>query len=105
VVCTYTLCSIPDPVKALSEMRRILRPGGYSVERISNSMSSMKCIFGGRKYLAIITGALRVDCPSLSVLSRPPNDRNAPVAEVKFIPPLADLSKSLTLGGGLNQSP
>jgi len=28
VVCTYTLCSIPDPVKALSEMRRILRPGG-----------------------------------------------------------------------------
>ncbi len=28
VVCTYTLCSIPDPVSALAEMRRVLRPDG-----------------------------------------------------------------------------
>lgn len=28
VVCTYTLCSIPDPASALAEMRRVLRPGG-----------------------------------------------------------------------------
>ena len=28
VVCTYTLCSIPDPAMALAEMRRVLRPGG-----------------------------------------------------------------------------
>lgn len=28
VVTTYTLCSIPDPIAALKEMRRVLAPGG-----------------------------------------------------------------------------
>ncbi len=28
VVCTYTLCSIPDPMAALKEMRRAMKPGG-----------------------------------------------------------------------------
>jgi ubiquinone/menaquinone biosynthesis C-methylase UbiE len=28
VVCTYSLCNIPDPARAVSEMRRVLRPNG-----------------------------------------------------------------------------
>jgi ubiquinone/menaquinone biosynthesis C-methylase UbiE len=27
-VCTLSLCTIPDPVAAIAEMRRVLRPGG-----------------------------------------------------------------------------
>ena len=29
VVCAFSLCTIPSPVAALGEMRRVLRPGGH----------------------------------------------------------------------------
>ncbi|MEM7219204.1 MAG: class I SAM-dependent methyltransferase [Pseudomonadota bacterium] len=34
LVCTWTLCTIPDPARALAEMHRVVRPGGalYFIE-------------------------------------------------------------------------
>ena len=31
IVCTYTLCSIEDPIKALKEMKRVLKPAGQYI--------------------------------------------------------------------------
>jgi ubiquinone/menaquinone biosynthesis C-methylase UbiE len=31
VVMTWTLCSIPDPLKALRQMKRVLKPNGYLI--------------------------------------------------------------------------
>ncbi len=31
VVCTFTLCSVDDPARVMSELRRILRPGGEAL--------------------------------------------------------------------------
>lgn len=31
IVCTWTLCSIPNPYRAVDEMRRVLKPGGKMI--------------------------------------------------------------------------
>ena len=31
LVCTWTLCSIPNPYRAVDEMRRVLKPGGQLI--------------------------------------------------------------------------
>jgi ubiquinone/menaquinone biosynthesis C-methylase UbiE len=44
VVCTYALCSVPDEVQAISEMKRVLKPGGRLI-LVDHIRSTIKPIF------------------------------------------------------------
>jgi ubiquinone/menaquinone biosynthesis C-methylase UbiE len=44
VVCTYALCSVPDEARAISEMKRVLKPGGRLI-LVDHVRSTVKPIF------------------------------------------------------------
>ncbi len=48
VLVTYSLCTIGDPLSALKEMRRVLRPGGRLIFR-RRPIGSHEAIAGGRR--------------------------------------------------------
>lgn len=43
VVCTYVLCSVPNPVRALKEMKRVLKPNG-KIFMLEHMLSDNKLI-------------------------------------------------------------
>lgn len=45
VVCTYTLCTIPDPVAALAEMKRVLVPGGRQTAGLGQTQGRHLLVF------------------------------------------------------------
>jgi ubiquinone/menaquinone biosynthesis C-methylase UbiE len=58
VVCTLSLCNIPDLDQATSEMRRVLRPGGRLV-LVDHVRSSVKPIYWLQKGMEVVS--VRVD--------------------------------------------
>lgn len=70
VVCTYTLCSIPDPLAALREMRRVLRPGGkllFAEHGLAPDASVVRCQARLEPFWSKIAGGCHLtrDVPNL----------------------------------------
>jgi ubiquinone/menaquinone biosynthesis C-methylase UbiE len=54
VVCTFGLCAIPDHTQAISEMTRVLRPGGRLI-LVDHIESSSRVARGVQRFLEIFT--------------------------------------------------
>lgn len=50
VVCTYSLCNIPEPRRAVSEMNRVLRPGGKLI-LVDHIRSDVKPVFWFQRFV------------------------------------------------------
>ena len=57
VIATYSLCNIPDPNLAVSEMKRVLKPGGTLI-LVDHIRSSVKPIFWFQKVIESVTRRL-----------------------------------------------
>jgi ubiquinone/menaquinone biosynthesis C-methylase UbiE len=60
VVCTYSLCNIPDQVRAISEIERVLRPSGKLV-LVDHIRSAVRPVFWFQKAIEFFTVRLDGD--------------------------------------------
>jgi ubiquinone/menaquinone biosynthesis C-methylase UbiE len=58
VVCTFSLCNIPDPQQALNEMNRVLRVGGRLI-LVDHIRSSTKPVYWLQKAIEVVS--VRID--------------------------------------------
>ena len=57
VVCTYSLCNIPDPLLAVNEMKRVLKPGGRLI-LVDHIRAAMKPVFWLQKGIEFFSARL-----------------------------------------------
>jgi ubiquinone/menaquinone biosynthesis C-methylase UbiE len=57
VVCTYSLCNIPDPRRAVAEMKRVLRPRGKLI-LVDHVRSPVKPVFWLQKVIELFSAQL-----------------------------------------------
>jgi ubiquinone/menaquinone biosynthesis C-methylase UbiE len=57
VVCTYSLCNIPDPQRAVVEMKRVLRPQGKLI-LVDHILSAAKPVYWLQKAFEFFTARL-----------------------------------------------
>jgi len=54
VVCTYSLCNVPDEARTVSEMKRVLKPGGLLI-LVDHVRSSVKPIFWFQRLAELVS--------------------------------------------------
>jgi ubiquinone/menaquinone biosynthesis C-methylase UbiE len=54
VVCTYSLCNVPDEARTVSEMKRVLKPGGRLI-LVDHIRSSVPPIFWFQRLLEVVS--------------------------------------------------
>lgn len=54
VVCTYSLCNIPDPQQAVDEMKRVLKPGGKLI-LVDHIRSASRPLYWLQKAMEFVT--------------------------------------------------
>ncbi len=54
VVCTYSLCNVPDVARAISEMKRVLKPGAQLI-LLDHIRSSVRPIFWFQRLVEAVT--------------------------------------------------
>lgn len=57
VVCTYSLCNIPDPQLAVNEMKRVLKPGGRLI-LVDHIRAAVKPVLWLQKAIEFFTARL-----------------------------------------------